>query len=1611
MLLFAFSLLFTQTIHAQISGTKTVCATGCDYNTISKAVADLKANGINGKTTVEINSGQYNESISITGISGLSSSNTLTFKGMGSANTDTRIYNTSTYVIELNNISYVTLDNLHIDQTNASQYYYGIDVNTVKNCTVKNCFVTTYAGPTYYYDLVPMRVRYSTDNMFENNWFRGGYNCVGEGGWTSGCARNTYKKNLLTKFYQYAAVSYYSDANLYIENVVDSGSQTNAYYWYSYGETNAKFQRNYFGSVNTYYTIIYPGAGTFEFSNNTMLNGSGTYIGVYLYTLSSSATINVWHNTVHATSSNTYAPFYLSNQAKAQVDFRNNNITRASSGYTLVHYMATPNDVFQGNNFYNTSGNLMYYNGVTRANLAAYKSAVLAMTGTGQSDQSVPVKYKSSTDLHVDQSSAVPFGKNIGIKTDFDGDSRCDLFVTSGADESNYTGSAHYTKPSAPKFTGPDTVYIGNPSIFLNSANINDPAFYKWYVDGKFVSDSFHLETTAFTSTGNKVKLVAINCGGKDSTEKTVTVMTPTKVPTADFIGDITTIKQDNTVKFTDVSTNYPSSWKWEITPEYTFIDGVNTPNFTVVYGSLTKPNPHIRFNLPGNYKICLTASNVKGTSAAECKTDYIEVIGAVNMSSNATVTASRGYIYDNGGPGNNYSGSYNSRNKLLIDACADSVFLVFTKFDLQCGADFINVYEGKDNTGTNLFSKCSRQTYIGYGSTGGPGSTFCYYGTMPGCFPVKTDTLKAKGTMFIEMGIYGYTPMPGFEAYYWTTPSKEKAPVANFLTADSVCVNAKHTFANTSTGTNIKYYWDLDGSLPDFESTVKNPEWTYYMSGPVTVTLITENCGGRDTFSKTINVFNPPVPKAAFSADNTNPTISDIVFFSPEVKECVDMYRWKFTPVSGIGQAVFMNGTKNSSANPQVNFTDTGCYNATLFVANATGDDSITLSCYLYVKNPYCIPAVNALTADIGISKVSFHTISNASAQSTSAYNNYLPQLQHSAKMEEGVTYTLTVERKTNKNKAARTVWIDWNLDGDFNDTLEQVAHETSSTNLSWSTNIKMPSFAQYGASVMRIGIDLGSQTASPCGKNQTGEFEDYRVYLRAYETKPVIKLLGNDTVFMQRGYVYKDSGAVATSLRFGDISTSIVTTMPLPGFNQFKGTYYISYNVSDSLGNKAYPATRVIIIVSDTTPPEVIVEKPDTVMVQVNNTFAAPAILKAYDIADSTKLTIHVDNNVDITKIGEYDVIYTVTDRSGNATIVIRHVIVIDTILPLLKLYGIDTVLHQVGYMYSDLGVSVKDNYFTEAELRNNLTIQNNVDAFVVGDYTVVYTLTDPYTRTKLSVTRTVLVRDTEKPAIKLAGDTVTLDVFTTFYEPGITVSDNYDKAPVVSKQGSFYQDFSNGKATKLGIFEIIYVVTDASGNSTSASRVVIVVDRIKPILMLKGDQAVNVCRWSIYTDAGYEVSDNYNSAAELTIEMEGSMVTEGTKREGIYSLVYKATDKSGNVGYSTYRYIYVRSPYEFPCSTTTGIAADIAIGKLINIYPNPNSGKFTVEANLPTTDQVRITVTNLLGQEVAVMSNDALNTNTFQVDLSNQKAGVYMLNIRTANQSVTKCIVVTK
>jgi len=78
-----------------------------------------------------------------------------------------------------------------------------------------------------------------------------------------------------------------------------------------------------------------------------------------------------------------------------------------------------------------------------------------------------------------------------------------------------------------------------------------------------------------------------------------------------------------------------------------------------------------------------------------------------------------------------------------------------------------------------------------------------------------------------------------------------------------------------------------------------------------------------------------------------------------------------------------------------------------------------------------------------------------------------------------------------------------------------------------------------------------------------------------------PRISLIGESRISILVGTKYEDLGATATDDVDGDISESIVVVNPVD-INK-PGTYTITYNVSDSAGNRASQVTRTVVVIEN--------------------------------------------------------------------------------------------------------------------------------------------------------------------------------------------------------------------------------------------------------------------------------------------------------------------------------------------------------------------------------------------------------------------------------------------
>ncbi len=88
---------------------------------------------------------------------------------------------------------------------------------------------------------------------------------------------------------------------------------------------------------------------------------------------------------------------------------------------------------------------------------------------------------------------------------------------------------------------------------------------------------------------------------------------------------------------------------------------------------------------------------------------------------------------------------------------------------------------------------------------------------------------------------------------------------------------------------------------------------------------------------------------------------------------------------------------------------------------------------------------------------------------------------------------------------------------------------------------------------------------------------------------------------------------------------------------------------------------------------------------------------------------------------------------------------------------------------------------------------------------------------------------------------------------------------------------------------------------------------------------------------------------------------------------------------------------------CATTVNVPHEINLNSSVSIFPNPNTGQFTV--SVPE-DNDEITVTDILGQQILITKATQKTTN-LQLD----KNGVYIIYVKTKQGTTTKKLIVNR
>ena len=237
-----------------------------------------------------------------------------------------------------------------------------------------------------------------------------------------------------------------------------------------------------------------------------------------------------------------------------------------------------------------------------------------------------------------------------------------------------------------------------------------------------------------------------------------------------------------------------------------------------------------------------------------------------------------------------------------------------------------------------------------------------------------------------------------------------------------------------------------------------------------------------------------------------------------------------------------------------------------------------------------------------------------------------------------------------------------------------------------------------------------------------------------------------------------------------------------------------------------------------------------------------------------------------------------------------------------PVITLLGGDTVRVEKTATktacYAEIaGTTFKANDATQGDMTSSVVVITDLDCSAPGIYSFQFDLRDASGNNAVSRFRTVIVAlDKTAPKLTLNGkDTMVLEQCDTYTEPGAVAIDANDGNLTTAIKIAGKVD-----AGTVGVYTLVYSVSDAQKNAISIKRVVVVKDtKVPSILKLSNaivdGTIINVQIGGVFVDDVYSM-DPCNGSIFVS-KNPGFNGPVNTNIRATYPVTYKAVDPSGN------------------------------------------------------------------------------------------------------------------
>jgi PKD repeat protein len=1067
------------------------------------------------------------------------------------------------------------------------------------------------------------------------------------------------------------------------------------------------------------------------------------------------------------------------------------------------------------------------------------------------------------------------------------------------------------------------------------------------------------------------VTLSATNGCGTVTTTQTVTIVTP---PTAGFSANNTAGCAPLTVQFSNQSSANATSWNWQ------FPGG--TPS------SSTAQNPTVTYNAVGTYTVTLTVSNSAGQNTST-QTNYITVTTTPVAGFTFTTTNATATFTNTSNNATSYSWNFgDGQTSTLANPThtynEDGTYTVTLSATNACGTVTTTqtvtiVTPPSAGFSSNVTTGCAPLTVQFSNESSENATSFAWQ--FPGGTPA-TSTAENPTVTYSTAGSYTVTLTVTNSAGTNTSTQTNyivvtTVPVAGFTASTNVFVA---NFTNTTVN-GTSYSWNFgDGGT----STGTNPSHTYPADGTYTVTLTATNACGTHTFTQDVVITS--LPQANFTVASTTGCAPFTVQFSDQSSSNTTAWNWSFP-----------GGTPSSSTaeNPTVTYNAVGTYTVTLTASNALGENTVVKTNYITViTTPTAgfTSSTNLLTA----------TFNNTSAGATSYLWNFGDsQTSTSASpshtyAEDGVyTVTLTATNACGSVASTQTITVVSMPTAGFSASATagcapftvQFTNESSenATTFAWQFPGGTPATSPAENPSVTYSA-AGTYSVTLTVSNAAGQNVVTQTNLITVNAVPAAGFTGSVSG-LNIDFTNTTTNATSYSWNFGDGETS---TSANPSHTYAEdGVYVVTLTATNGCGSVTSTQTFTIV-----TPPTAGFSAVETsgcepFTVQFKNESSENAATFAWTFPGGTPATSTEENPVVVySAAGTYSVTLVVSNAAGNDTYELTDYI---SVKPM-PTAGFTSVVNGSAVVFTNTSTNAGSYVWNFGDGESS-TEENPQHAYVQdGIYTVTLTATNDCG--SVTTTKTVVVATMGPIAAFTAESTNGCAPLTVVFEnlssenaesfqwsfPGGEPSTSTEENPVVVYNTP-------------GVYDVTLTAINGQGNNSSTQPGLVVVNGVPSTSFT---QTVN----------GGTVTFNNTSTGATTYKWDfgdGENSTELNpvhtySQSGEYMVTLTSENECGFSSATITIQVVVTGVGEIP-----GISE-------FNVYPNPNSGRFTLTLKGEPQTSLELSFTNVLGQRLL---NERVNFNTGQISrefsFGQLPAGMYIFQVKSGDKAIFKKLII--